>query len=197
MRLSFPVVFAVGALLGGGAAVVWFVAPEKKAVRTAPESVERARPKRLLKRIAEVESELRTAKSTLKTAETNAAARSGRPLSYDEWFALQREANPESFRALTNGIVRWQGQWAREYETRAELLGTVDASAFGAEDAAVHAAYREALARIADLRRDELARRCASPDFKADTSPEWRQRLWEAGRRLNDLELEVLPEAPA
>lgn len=197
--------FIVG--LGFGAAVAWLVAPEKKVVRTVPESVERARPKkliaeskdfertiaageekRLLKRIAEIESELRTANSALKTAETNAAARAGRPLSYDEWFALHREVNPESFRALTNGIVRSQGKLAREYAARAELLGTVDASAFGAEDAEVHAAYREALERIADLRRDELARRCASPDFKADNSPEWRQRMKEATRRLNDLE---------
>ena len=197
--------FLVG--LGFGAAVVWLVAPEKKAVRTAQESVERARPKkliaeskdferavaaeeekRLLKRIAEIESELRTANSALKTAETNAAARSGRPLAYGEWFALHREANPESFKALTNGIVRSQGKLAREYAARAELLGTVDASAFGAEDAEVHAAYREALERIADLRRDELARRCASPDFKADDSPESRQRMKEAGQRLNDLE---------
>lgn len=180
--------FVVG--MGFGAAVVWLVAPEKRAVRrTAPESVERAvRPKRLLRRIAEIESELRTAKSTLKTAETNAVARAGRPLSYDEWFALQREANPEAYMKLTNNIVRWQGQWARDYATRAELLDTVDSSAFGSEDAAVHAAYREALVRIADLRRDELARRCASPDFEADASPEWRQQLEEAGRRLNDLE---------
>ena len=204
---GFRSVCAFVAGLGFGAAVVWLAAPAKRGVRTASESVERVRPKRLiaeskdfertvaedeekrlLKRIAEIEGELRTAKSTLKTAETNVAARAGRPLSYDEWFALQREANPESFRALTNGIVRWQGQWAREYATRAELLDTVDASAFGAEDAAIHAAYREALVRIADLRRDELARRCASPDFKADTSPEWQRQLKEAGQRLNDLE---------
>lgn len=197
--------FVVG--LGFGAAVVWFVAPETRGVRTAPESVGRARPKRLiaeskdverameageeqrlLRRIAEIESELRAAKSAMRSAETNAAARAGRPLSYDEWFALQREANPESFRTLTNSIVRWQGQWARDYATRAELLDTVDVSAFGSEDAEVHAAYREALVRIADLRRDALARRCASPDFKEDNSPEWQQQLKEAGRRLNDLE---------
>ena len=197
--------FVVG--LGFGAAVVWFVAPEKGGVRTAPESVERARPKRLiaegkdferaiaageekrlLKRIAEIEGELRTAKSALNTAETNASARASRPLSYDEWFALQREANPERYRALTNSVVRSISRWALEYRSRAELLDTVDASAFGAEEAAVHGAYRDALARISDLRREELARRCASPDFKADNSSEWQSQLREANRQVNELE---------
>lgn len=190
-----------------GAAAVWFVAPEKGTVRAAPESVEQAHPKRLIaegkdlkrtleadedrrlaERIAEIEKELRAAKSNLESAESNAAERSDRPLSYDEWFALQREADPARYAALTNSVVRSQRRWTREYAARAELLDTVDTSAFGSEDAAVHSAYRDALAQVADLRRDELARRCASPDFKADNSPEWQRQMKEATRRLNDLE---------
>ena len=147
-----------------------------------------AREDRLLReRIAGIERDLRAAKSSLDSAETNAAARSGRPLSYDEWFALQREVDPARYAMLTNGIVRSRGRFAREYAMRAELLDTVDTSSFSAEDASVHAAYRDALSRIAELRREELAMRCVSPDFKADVSPEWRQELEAVSARAREL----------
>lgn len=200
----------VGCFVAGlvcGVSVVWFAVPAKKlpAVHRAP--VERKTAKafivereglrrevatdeerKLRARIAEIEGALQTAQSVLKAAETNGSALAKKPLSYDEWFALQRTANPERYVMLTNNIIRSGSRLATSYMARAEALDTVDASSFDAEDAACHAEYRDALAKFSDLQREELARRCLSPDFKADSSPEWQAQMREAGRRMRELE---------
>lgn len=197
--------FVVG--LGFGASLVWLAVSEKSDVRMDRESVGQPRAKRLLverkgversigaeedrrlaERIAEVEKELRAAHADGKSSETKVEESSRRPLSYGEWFALQRKADPVRYAQLTNGIVRSQRRVIGDYALRVDLLDTVDVSAFAPKDASVHADYRDALARIADLRRDELARRCVAPDMKVENSPEWQRQLKEAAQLVHELQ---------
>lgn len=197
--------FVVG--LGFGASLVWIAAPGKTRVQPEAEpvarthvtkrlvdskasdrAIEASEEQRLVACIAEIEKELRAANSRAMSPGPKGDEEPQRPLSYNEWFDLQREVNPVRYRQLTNGVVRSQQRMIRDYARRVDLLGTVDVSAFDPEDAAVHAAYIEALSRITELRREELARRCLDPDFKPVDSPQCQQQLQEAGRQVNELQ---------
>lgn len=190
--------FVAGVLCGvaGG----WWLIPESAgSAEPAPVSVRRPRArmkpvmaddrelagkveteseKLLFQRVAELESEVTVAER----AREDAA-----PLSYNEWFALQREANPGVYARLTNGVARSAIRSAVTGRMRAELLGTVDLSGCSEEEQACHAEYRAALNALSRLDCERLARRFLDPDFQPNDSEEDRERRRAAGSTAWDL----------
>lgn len=148
MRPVIPIAFALGALLGGGAALFWRSAAgteEARPDRGIFRSERQGRPRTIRRtdlraRLAELEKRLAEARRRTAAAMEPALEAARKPFDSDALLDYQREHDPEAYAHRTNSIVQHAIRQVKSREEDVDLLASVDASRW---DPAERAAFEE------------------------------------------------------
>ena len=149
MRLVIPLAFAVGVLLGGGAAFA--LRPdgtedaEARTDRKLFRQERRARPRTIRRddlrtRLAELEKRLAETRRRTAAAIEPMLEAARKPFDSSALLDYQREHDPEAYAHRTNSIIQYAIQQVKSREENLDLLASVDASRW---DPAARAAFEE------------------------------------------------------
>lgn len=148
MRLVIPAAFAVGVLLGGGAAYFWRSAAgmeEKRPDRRIFRAERQGRPRTIRRddlraRLAELEKRLAETRRRTAAAMEPMLEAARKPFDSRALLDYRREHDPEAYAHRTNSIVQHAIQQVKSRAEDVDLLASVDASRW---DPAARAAFEE------------------------------------------------------
>lgn len=148
MRLVIPAAFAVGVLLGGGAAHFWRSAAgmeEKRPDRRIFRAERQGRPRTIRRddlraRLAELEKRLAETRRRTSAVREPTLEAARKPFDSNALLDYQREHDPEAYAHRTNSIIQYAIQQVKSREENLDLLASVDASRW---DPAARAAFEE------------------------------------------------------
>lgn len=148
MRLVIPAAFAVGVLLGGGAAYFWRSAAgmeEKRPDRGIFRAERQGRPRTIRRddlraRLAELEKRLAETRRRTAAAREPTLEAARKPFDSNALLDYQREHDSEAYAHRTNSIVQHVLRQVKSREEDLDLLASVDASRW---DPAARAAFEE------------------------------------------------------